>query len=75
MSLTFTSLVLLLVLLVMCLLVACHCLGPRAASWMRMRSRSSKEEKIGLSKHKHKLFHPNGYMASVSSSFASLHNP
>ncbi|KAM8720882.1 hypothetical protein ACLKA7_006859 [Drosophila subpalustris] len=66
-TLTFTSLVLLLVLLVMCLLVTCHCLGPRAASWMRMRSRSSKEEKIGLSKHKHKLFHPNGYMASIQS--------
>ncbi|XP_051862751.1 synaptotagmin-6 [Drosophila albomicans] len=67
MTLTFTSLGLLLVLLLMCLLVACHCLGPRAASWMRMRSRSSKEEKIGLSKHKHKLFHPNGYMASIQS--------
>ncbi|XP_062140506.1 uncharacterized protein LOC133848828 [Drosophila sulfurigaster albostrigata] len=67
MALTFTSLGLLLVLLLMCLLVACHCLGPRAASWMRMRSRSSKEEKIGLSKHKHKLFHPNGYMASIQS--------
>ncbi|XP_030569342.1 uncharacterized protein LOC115768785 [Drosophila novamexicana] len=65
MSLAFSSLGLLLLLLVMgmCVLLACRCLGPRAASWMRMRS--SKEEKIGLSKHK--LFHPNGYMASIQS--------
>lgn len=62
---SFASLsLLLLAVLVMGILFACHCLGPRAASWMRMRS--SKEEKIGLSNHKHKLFHANGYMASVS---------
>ncbi|XP_023174641.2 uncharacterized protein LOC111601962 [Drosophila hydei] len=64
-SLTFTSLALLLLLLLMFVLLGCHCLGPRAASWMRIRS--SKEEKIGLSNHKHKLFHPNGYMASIQS--------
>ncbi|KAH8395991.1 hypothetical protein KR222_000944 [Zaprionus bogoriensis] len=64
-GLSFASVALLLLLLLMCVLLACHCLGPRAASWMRMRS--SKEEKIGLSKHKHKLFHPNGYMASIQS--------
>ncbi|EDW30680.1 GL26919 [Drosophila persimilis] len=62
---TFTSLALLLLVLIMGLLFACHCLGHRAASWMRMRS--SKEEKIGLSNHKHKLFHANGYMASIQS--------
>ncbi|XP_064548675.1 uncharacterized protein Syt12 [Drosophila montana] len=56
-------LLLLLMVLVMCVLLVCRCLGPRAASWMRMRS--SKEEKIGLSKHK--LFHANGYMASIQS--------
>ncbi|XP_030386628.1 uncharacterized protein LOC115633335 [Scaptodrosophila lebanonensis] len=60
---TFTSLALLLLLLIMCVMFACHCLGPRAASWMRIRS--NKEEKIGLSKHK--LFHANGYMASIQS--------
>ncbi|KAH8340475.1 hypothetical protein KR067_010961 [Drosophila pandora] len=63
---SFASLALLLLaVLVMGILFACHCLGPRAASWMRMRS--SKEEKIGLSNHKHKLFHANGYMASIQS--------
>lgn len=71
-------LLLLVVVLVLCLLLlACHWgLGPRAASWMRMRS--SKEEKIGLStKQKHKLFQPNGYMASVSerASDQSLFHP
>lgn len=64
MSFTLSLALLLLAVLLMCLLFACHCLGPRAANWMRMRS--SKEEKIGLSNHKHKLFHANGYMASVS---------
>ncbi|XP_017156738.1 uncharacterized protein LOC108165178 [Drosophila miranda] len=64
-TMTFTSLALLLLVLIMGLLFACHCLGHRAASWMRMRS--SKEEKIGLSNHKHKLFHANGYMASIQS--------
>ncbi|KAH8235588.1 hypothetical protein KR032_003620 [Drosophila birchii] len=65
MSFTISLALLLLAVLVMCLLFACHCLGPRAANWMRMRS--SKEEKIGLSNHKHKLFHANGYMASIQS--------
>ncbi|XP_022218827.2 uncharacterized protein LOC111071660 [Drosophila obscura] len=64
-TMTFTSLALLLLVLITGLLFACHCLGHRAASWMRMRS--SKEEKIGLSHHKHKLFHANGYMASIQS--------
>ncbi|BFG02805.1 uncharacterized protein DMAD_02215 [Drosophila madeirensis] len=64
-TMTFTSLALLLLVLIMGLLFACHCLGHRAASWMRMRS--SKEEKIGLSNHTHKLFHGNGYMASIQS--------
>ncbi|EDW49015.1 GM11624 [Drosophila sechellia] len=56
---------LLLAVLILGILFACHCLGPRAANWMRMRS--SKEEKIGLSNHKQKLFHANGYMASIQS--------
>lgn len=71
-SLGLLVVVVVLLLLVLCLLLACHCLGPRAASWMRMRS--SKEEKIGLSKHKHKLFHPNGYMASVSERASGDHS-
>lgn len=64
MSFTITLALLLLAVLILGILFACHCLGPRAANWMRMRS--SKEEKIGLSNHKQKLFHANGYMASVS---------
>ncbi|EDW86248.1 uncharacterized protein Dwil_GK17047 [Drosophila willistoni] len=64
-AMMFTSLGLLALVVLMFLLLACHCMGSgRAASWMRMRS-SKEEEKIGLSKHKHKLFHANGYMASI----------
>ncbi|XP_017086522.2 uncharacterized protein LOC108118364 [Drosophila eugracilis] len=65
MSFTITLALLLLAVLILGILFACHCLGPRAANWMRMRS--SKEEKIGLSNHKQKLFHANGYMASIQS--------
>ncbi|XP_017052098.1 uncharacterized protein LOC108095502 isoform X2 [Drosophila ficusphila] len=65
MSFTITLALLLLAVLILGVLFACHCLGPRAANWMRMRS--SKEEKIGLSNHKQKLFHANGYMASIQS--------
>ncbi|XP_037726491.1 uncharacterized protein LOC119557690 isoform X2 [Drosophila subpulchrella] len=65
MSFTISLALLLLAVLILGILFACHCLGPRAANWMRMRS--SKEEKIGLSNHKQKLFHANGYMASIQS--------
>ncbi|XP_016980059.2 LOW QUALITY PROTEIN: uncharacterized protein LOC108045291 [Drosophila rhopaloa] len=65
MSFTITLALLLVAVLILGILFACHCLGPRAANWMRMRS--SKEEKIGLSNHKQKLFHANGYMASIQS--------
>ncbi|EDV47208.1 uncharacterized protein LOC6551135 [Drosophila erecta] len=65
MSFTISLALLLLAVLILGVLFACHCLGPRAANWMRMRS--SKEEKIGLSNHKQKLFHANGYMASIQS--------
>lgn len=57
---SFTSLALLLLLAIAFIMFACHCLGPRANTWMR----SNKEEKIGLSKNK--LFHANGYMVSSS---------
>lgn len=55
---SFTTLALLLLLVIAFVMFACHCLGPRANTWMR----SNKEEKIGLSKNK--LFHANGYMVS-----------
>ncbi|XP_004535416.1 uncharacterized protein LOC101450201 [Ceratitis capitata] len=60
---SFTSLALLLLLAIAFIMFACHCLGPRANTWMR----SNKEEKIGLSKNK--LFHANGYMIHSGSEF------
>ncbi|XP_036227562.2 uncharacterized protein Syt12 [Bactrocera oleae] len=60
---SFTTLALLLLLMIAFVMFACHCLGPRANTWMR----SNKEEKIGLSKNK--LFHANGYMIHSGSEF------
>ncbi|XP_017485131.1 PREDICTED: uncharacterized protein LOC108373708 [Rhagoletis zephyria] len=60
---SFTSLALMLLLLIAIVMFACHCLGPHANTWMR----SNKEEKIGLSKNK--LFHANGYMIHSGSEF------
>ncbi|XP_053950701.1 uncharacterized protein LOC128858446 [Anastrepha ludens] len=60
---SFTSLALMLLLVIAFIMFACHCLGPRANTWMR----SNKEEKIGLSKNK--LFHANGYMIHSGSEF------
>ncbi|XP_018796620.1 PREDICTED: uncharacterized protein LOC108973671 [Bactrocera latifrons] len=60
---SFTTLALLLLLVIAFVMFACHCLGPRANTWMR----SNKEEKIGLSKNK--LFHANGYMIHSGSEF------
>ncbi|XP_067635750.1 uncharacterized protein Syt12 [Eurosta solidaginis] len=62
-SMSFSSLALIVLLAVAIIMLACHCLGPRANTWMR----SNKEEKIGLSNNK--LFHTNGYMMQSGSEF------
>lgn len=53
----------LVVLIVLLVLGLCHRLGTKASSWM-CSSRSSHEEKIGLSKSK--LFNANGYLVGIN---------